>query len=64
MRDPWGYQKLPGANFPMHPFVEDVHRTDPIPVRPIATGATCHFVVEDAENSHIQDSQASVCGRG
>jgi hypothetical protein len=24
----------------MHPFVEDVHRADPIPVRPIGTGAT------------------------
>ncbi len=23
----------------MHPLVEDVHRTDPIAVRPIATGA-------------------------
>ena len=24
----------------MHPLVEDVHRADPIPVRPIVTGTT------------------------
>ncbi len=41
MCDPWGYQKFPGANLPMHPLVEDAFGcTHAISVRPIATGAT------------------------
>ena len=50
MCDPWGYQKFPGANLPMHPLVKDAFgRTHPVPVRSIATGATavgaaCHLV--------------------
>ncbi len=40
----------PGAHFPRrHPLVEDIHRTDPVPVRLVVTGATrvdlaCHLV--------------------
>ena len=40
IRDSWGHQDHPGANRPKHPFVEDVYRTDPIPMDAIVTRTT------------------------